>query len=99
MDDEATGLDHGFIGVAVDTPEDARRAAFGFTEAAPKRRQGQGTPCPRVLLGNAVLELLRVDRPAGARPGAVRIDSDAEERAVSERVAGIARGRVVAKIA
>ena len=99
MDDEATGLDHGFIGIAVGTPEAWRRAAFGFTEAAPKRRQGQGTACRGVLLSNATLEMLRVDRPADAQPEAVRIGYDADGRAASDRVAGILRGRVVAKIA
>ena len=99
MDDEATGLDHGFIGIAVATPEAGRRADFGFTEAAPKRRQGQGTACRGVLLSNAMLELLRVDRPADAQPEAVRIGYDADERAASDRVTGIVRGRVVAKIA
>jgi len=45
------------------------------------------------------LQLLRVDRPADAQPEAVRIGYDADERAASDRVTGIVRGRVVAKIA
>lgn len=73
VDDEATVLDQRFIGAAVDRPEAGRRAAFGFTETAPKRRQGQGTPCRRVLLRNAMLELLWVDRPRRCGGGPDRL--------------------------
>ena len=67
-----------------------------------QRRNGaraKARPCRGVLLSNAMLELLRVDRPADAQPEAVRIGYDADERAASDRVTGIVRGRVVAKIA
>ena len=67
-----------------------------------QRRNGvraKARPCGRVVLGNATLQLLRVDRPADAQPEAVRIGYDADGRAASDRVAGILRGRVVTKIA
>jgi hypothetical protein len=98
-DDGASGLDHRFIGVAVNSPEDAWRAAFRSTEAAPKLPQGQGTPAPPRLAQQRDVGTVVDGPPRGARPETVRIGYDADERAASDRVAGTVRGRVVAKIA